>query len=420
MKANLKSTVSPRGVIAVRAEAPGSIAALASAFEEFRVANDSRLAQIEKGGAADILTENKVNEINAAITAMQNEMAEAAVQRASLAQGGGAGGMQNAAQRQHAEAFNQYFRRGTIDGLRDLEVQAALTSSSNTDGGYLIPDQTEQTIDRVLANSSPIRRLARVQTVGAPTYRKMVNIGGANSGWTNDKRAKAETTTPKLELYMFPAHELYANPMADNSTLEDGIIDIGQWLADEVDIEFSRAEGDAWINGDGDGMPRGLIAGYNIVANGAREAGKLGYVPGGVANALSNGDAFIDLYHSLKSGYRPGAVWLMNDLTVAAIRKLKTTAGDYIWQTDFTADTPFTVLSKPVETDDNMPVVGANSYSVAFGNFKSGYLIVDRRGTTVLRNPYKVEGKTSFYTTKRVGGGVQNFEAIKFMKTATA
>lgn len=416
-----------RGIEFARGDA--SVIAMINRIEaslaDFRTKNDERLTQIEARGTADPVTTEQVERINSDISAVQTELAEIAQLRAAMAQGGGAGvSTMNAAQRTHAEAFEQYFRRGADAGLRDLEVQAQLTSSSNPDGGFLIPDQIETTIDRVMANSSAIRRLARVMAVGSPTYKKMVNIGGANSGWTNDKRAKTETSTPKLELYSFPAHELYANPMADNSTLEDGIINIGQWLADEVDIEFGRAEGDAWINGDGDGMPRGIIGGYNIVADvskggAARKAGTLGFVAGGAASTLSSGDAFIDAYHALKSGYRNGAVWLMNDLTVRDVRKLKDAQGDYIWQTDFTSDQPFTLLGKPVETDDSMPVVSANSFSVAFGNFLAGYLIVDRRGTTVLRNPYATPGKTSFYTTKRVGGGVQNFEAIKFVKTST-
>ena len=397
-------------------------------FEAFKAENDTRLKEVEKN-KADPLTAEKVERINNAltadITAIKAELAAIAEIKAALGQGGGAPNVQSAAQREHTQAFNEYFRRGTEAGLRELEVKAGLTSTSGPDGGYLIPDEWDKTIDRVLTMQSAMRRIATVQPVGSATYKKWVNVGGASSGWTNSSKTKTETNTPKLEKYEFPVHEIYAFPFADNSTLDDALIDLEAWMSGEVDIEFARAEGDAWINGDGDGMPRGLLT-YTInldisqPSGVARAAGALGYVPGGSASALDKSDSFIKLYHALKAGYRAGATWLMNDLTAAAVRQLKDAYGQYIWQTDFSSDQPFTLLGKSIETDDNMPVIGANSYSVAFGNFKSGYLITDRKGTSVLRDPLTVKGKTGFYTTKRVGGGVQNFEAIKLLKTATS
>ncbi len=220
----------------------------------------------------------------------------------------------------------------------------------------------------------------------------------------------------------FPTHELYANPGATQTLLDDNSVDLAEWLADEVSMEFAEQEGDAFVNGDGSEKPRGLLS-YPTVANDNWSWGRLGYIASGAAGdfaASDPSDAFIDMIYGLRRGYRQNARWLMNDLTTARIRKFKDGQGNYLWQPSSQAGEPATFMGYPHEADDWMPDVAANSLPVAFGDFRCGYLIIDRTGIRVLRDPYTNKPYVHFYTTKRVGGGIQNFQAIKVMKIASS
>ena len=204
-------------------------------------------------------------------------------------------------------------------------------------------------------------------------------------------------------------------PYATQALLDDSRVDIAAWLADEVATEFNEEEGSAFITGDGVSKPKG-IASYTMVANSSYSWGKIGYIASGHASLLNNPDKLIDLQHALKSVYRNGAVWLMADSTVNVIRKLKDGEGNYLWRPGLAENAPDTLLGKPIEVDDNVDAIGGNKYPVFFGNFKRGYMIVDRTGIRVLRDPYSAKPYVAFYTTKRVGGGVIMYEAIKALK----
>ncbi len=260
-----------------------------------------------------------------------------------------------------------------------------------------------------------MRGLARIVTLtSGDTLKLLVGQGGANAGWVSEREARPETATPKLSEIALSSGEIYANVAATQRVLDDPQFDIAQWIADESNIAFSEAEGAAFITGDGTGKPKGFLD-YAKVANGSYAWGKLGFVASGNAGALT-GDGLIDFYHGLKSGYRTGAAFIMSDATVAAVRKLKDGQGNYLWQPSVVVDVPPTLLGKPVVTDDNMPQIAGNAFPIAFGNWQRGYTILDRFGTRILRDPYTNKPYVMFYITKRVGGAVTNFEAIKLLK----
>lgn len=391
---------------------------LGRAFEEFKAANDERLAQIEKNGRADPELSQKVERIDAAITTLQaqKDTLEAKLNRGDLGAGGSA--EQAKAKAEHQAAFDGYFRKGHEANLRQLEVNAALTTQVDEDGGFIVPEQVDTEISRVLGTMSAMRGLARVVSVGGATFKRLHNVGGSTSGWVGEEEARDETNTPKFKMLEYPTMELYAQPGATSSMLEDGSFDVESWLADEVAIEFSEQEGAAFITGDGIKKPRGILS-YTAKANGSQSFGELGFIASGASGnfASSNpSDKLIDLVHSLKRGYRMNASWLMNDLTLAGVRKLKDTDGNYLWRAGIEAGESETLLGKPVEVDDNMPDMAANSLSIAFGDFNRGYIITDRRGSRVLRDAFTNKPYVMFYTTKRVGGGLNDSEAIKLMK----
>ena len=411
-----------RGLIAARADGdPNKILAeLQKTFETFKAAHEEELKGIKKN-FADVVTAEKVERINAQITDLTKALdtVNAALAAAKIG-GGGAGS--DPAKKEHRAAFHRYFREGAEAGLGDLSVKAGLTTQSKPDGGYLVPTEMESTIDRVLGTVSVMRALASVRQIGTATYSKLVNMGGAGYGWVGEEDARGETATPTLRELEFTVMEIYAEPYATQVALDDAVMDIEAWLAGEVQTVFAEKEGEAFITGSGVKRPRGLLS-YDTVANSSYAWGKIGYMPtGGAAGfAASNpADAMVDLYYALKQGYRGSAAWLMSDAVMASVRKFKDGQGNYLWQPPAGAAEVPTILSKPVHTDDNMPGLGAGNFPIAFGDFGRAYLILDRVGIRVLRNPYKVNGKVAFYTTKRVGGGLQNFEAVKLLKCATS
>jgi len=411
-----------RGLVAARADATGAakvLADLTKAFEDFKVENNKELADLKKG-QADVVQTEKVDRINAEVEKLGKDLDTI---NAAIAAGKIGGAVQEDPDKvAHATAFDRFFRRGVDNGLHDLEVKAALRTSSDTDGGYLVPEETEAGIDRVLGTVSTIRSLARVVSISGDTYKKLINVGGATSGWVGEEEDRPETATPTLREIAVNAKELYANPAITQTALDDSRIDIAAWLADEVSIEFAEQEGAAFATGDGVKRPRGLFA-YDKVANAAYSWGKMGYVASGKAGGFAEAsttanpaDALIDLYYALKSGYRNGASWLMSDRTMSQVRKFKDPEGAYIWAPPSGSAEVATILGKPVHNDDNVAGVSAGSFPIAFGDFNRGYLIVDRFGIRVVRDPYTKTPYVLFKTNKRVGGGVVNFEAIKLLK----
>lgn len=417
-----------RGMSLARAEGADAnkiLAELKSTFEQFKAAHEEELKGIKKN-FADVVTTEKVDRINNQITDLTKALDAVNVALAAAKIGAGGGNGLDPAKAEHKAAFEKFFRKGADAGLRDLEVKAKLTTQSDPDGGFLVPEETSATIDRVLGTISVMRQIATVMPVGTSVYKKLVNMGGAGSGWVGEEEARSETGTPTLRELVFNVMELYANPATTQTMLDDGIIDIAAWLADEVQLAFAEQEGAAFISGNGVKRPRGLLT-YDTVANASYAWGKLGYIASGAAAgfatptaSVSPADAFIDLYYALKAGYRGNASWLMSDAVMGSVRKFKNAEGSYIWAPPSDSASVATILGKPVYNDDNMPALGADAFPIAFGDFKRGYLIPDRQGARVLRDPFTNKPYVHFYTTKRVGGGVANFEAIKLMKIATS
>jgi HK97 family phage major capsid protein len=395
---------------------------LGRTFEAFKKENDARLKEIENKGHADPLLAEKVDKINAAITDISEMKRQMEALETSISRGQFLGGGSNEidkAKAEHAAAFDKWFRKGIDSGLKDLEVKANLSTLSDPDGGYLVPEEMETTIDRISSKVSAMRRLATVRTIGTDTYKKLVSKGVSDAGWVEEKGTRAETDTPALVEIAINTKELYANPAITQTLLDDSRLDVAAWLGDEVSLDFDEQEGASFITGNGVGQPKGIAA-YTMVANASYEWGKIGYIAGGHATLLNNADKIISLQHALKAAYRNGASWLMNDATCEKIRLLKDGEGNYLWRPGLMEDRPDVLLGKPVEYDDNVADIGANAYPLFFGNFKRAYLIIDRFGIRVLRDPYTNKPYIHFYTTKRVGGGIVMYEALKALKIATS
>ncbi len=382
------------------------------AFEEFKEANDQRIADIERRGA-DVLTDEKLARIDKTIDAQGRRLDEIALKNARPALGSG----QARASVEHKAAFEAYVRSGESANLRSLESKA-LSVGSNPDGGFLVPPEIEAQIGERLVSISPIRFIAGMRTISSNVYKKPFMTAGPIVGWAGETDTRAQTASPTLDELSFPAMELYAMPAATATLLEDSAVNIDEWLAQEVEQVFAAQEGAAFIIGDGNNKPKGFLS-YNIVANASWTWGNIGYLASGVSGAFpaSNpSDVLVDLIYAVRAGYRQNGVFVMNRKTQSTIRKFKDTTGNYLWQPPAVAGGRATLMTFPVVEAEDMPDIAANSLSIAFGDFNRGYLVVDRAGISVLRDPYTAKPYVLFYTTKRVGGGVQDFDAIKLVK----
>jgi HK97 family phage major capsid protein len=385
------------------------------AFEAFKETNDERLYALERRGANDPLIEEKLNRIDQALDENRRTVDELALKSARPPMGGGA--PRTGASLAHKAAFDAYVRKGEPGRLRDLEAKA-LSVGSDPDGGYLVPDETERAVNRALKDISPIRAIAGVRQVSGSVYKRPFAISGPDTGWVAETATRDETATPTLAELSFPTMELYAMPAATQSLLDDSAVNIDEWLAEEVRIAFAEQEGTAFVTGNGTNKPKGFLD-YTKVANASWTWGNIGFVAtgfDGVFPASDPGDVLIDLMYAVKSGYRANAHFVMNRATQSVIRKFKDGDGNYLWQPAATPGQAPILMGFPVAESEDMPDIGSDTYSVAFGDFRRGYLIVDRIGIRVLRDPYSKKPYVLFYTTKRVGGGVQDFEAIKLLK----
>ncbi|HEY1836729.1 MAG TPA: phage major capsid protein [Rhizomicrobium sp.] len=386
-----------------------------NAFEAFKDANDARLAQIEKRGH-DVVSEEKVDRINRALDAQQKTIDDLllAGQRPVLG-----GESKSQALPREKKAFDRYMRKGDAAAL---ESKAAASEGANSEGGYVVPLEIASTIDRILAKASPIRALATVQQISSSVYRKPITTVEAASGWVGETDSISQTGAPTIAAIDFPAMELYAMPAATQPLLDDAQVDMEAWLANEVQIVFAEQEGAAFVNGTGSSQPTGFLS-YTNVADASWSWGNLGYIASGAAGAFASSDptdALINLAYAPKQGYRANGTWVMNRKTESVVRKFKDGDDNYVWAPGAGAGQPATLLGYPVAEAEDMPDIAANSYAMAFGDFRRGYLVVDRVGIRILRDPYSAKPYILFYTTKRVGGGVQNFEAIKLLKFAVS
>ncbi len=323
----------------------------------------------------------------------------------------------------HRKAVSASLRTGDDDGLRGLVVESkALSSAVAGDGGYLLDPQTAASIKSTLSGTASIRAIANVVTVDATSYDVLIDHSEMGAGWANETDPSAETGTPGIDRITIALHELSALPKASQRLLDDSAFDIEGWLAGRIADKFARSEAAAFIAGDGVDKPKGILS-YPVVDNDVWDWGNVGYVATGVDggfDATSPADAIIDLVYSLTAEYRSGASFVMNSRTAGTLRKLKDSDGRFLWSDGLANGEPARLLGYPVLVAEDMPEIGSDSLSVAFGNFAAGYTVAERPDLRVLRDPFSAKPHVLFYATKRVGGGISDFAAIKLLKFGIA
>lgn len=418
-----------------------------AAWEEFKKTNDERLAKLAKGESVDAL-EAKLAKMNEALTEAGAALKDISL-KAARPNLGGAG---NDAQEAELKAFNRtaksfnadrangfaplsadgyaaykaglnaYIRKG--NQVMSAEELKTINVGTDPQGGYLIGFDMEAGIDRVVRRYSAMRQLARVIPIGNASYKKLVKTSGTSGASRGgETTAPSNGTSPNWVELEFRPGTYISEQRITSESLEDSVQDVESDLIEEMGIEFSEMEGQDFVDGAGVNGPRGFQS-YSIVANASYAWGSVGYVAsGGAAGfAASNpSDYLIDLQHSLKRQYRAGASFVMNDATLGAIRKFKDGQGLYLWApSQLMQGAVGQLLGQPVVTDDFMPDLGSNTYPIAFGDFQRAYYVIDRKGVSILRDPYTAVPNVKFIGRRRVGGGISNFEALKLLKCATS
>lgn len=316
----------------------------------------------------------------------------------------------------HQKAFAAYVRSGDDDGLRGLDLEGkALNTSVAGDGGYLVDPQTSETVRSILHSTASVRKIANVVNVEATSYDLLVDTTDLGAGWATETTAISETGTPQVERITIPLHELSALPKASQRLLDDAAFDIEGWLATRIANKFSRAEAAAFVSGDGADKPRGFLA-HAQVDNDEWTWGKLGYVPTGVDAGFDSGDSIVDLVYALGAQYRANATFVLNSKTAGVVRKLKDADGRFLWSDGLAAAEPARLMGYPVLVAEDMPDIAVGATAVAFGDFSAGYTVAERPDLRILRDPFSAKPHVLFYATKRVGGDVSDFAAIKLLK----
>lgn len=422
-------------------KAAGAIDALHAGFEEFKKANDERLAQIEKKGSADVVTEEKLRKIEADLDKAQRIADDAVLaskrqsrvvtdehgntvdldrkaqdwasmnarRRGTVVGSFGAADMDG-----YKAAFDTFIRKG--EEVMGVEERKALSVGADPDGGYVVnPDISGRIVMKVF-ESSPMRAYAAVQVISSDALEGLFDLNEASSGWVGETDSRAETNTPQLGKWRIPTYELYAKPKATQKLLDDASINMEAWLASKVAEKFARDEANAFVVGNGVNKPRGFLT----YGSGTTLPGTIEQFPSGVNGALAatpdGGDVLINALYGLKQQYRANATWFMNRASTRLVRKAKDSNGSYIWVPGIAAGQPASLLGYPVAAFEDMPDPATNSLSIAVGDMREAYQIVDRLGIRTLRDPYSAKPYVEFYTTKRVGGDVINFESIKLVK----
>lgn len=410
-----------------------------------REANEKALAQKADKGYVDAQLQERVDKLNAQIDEQIDalEKRQAEIERAAqlgnvLGDGKGKGELIKAAQffanckgvdevtaeqyQAYCERFGGFVRKG--DAHWTPEMHAAMSVGSDPDGGYFVPADMSGRIVTKIYESSPVRQYASVQTISSDAYEGVDDLDEAGAGWVGEQGARSETTTPQVQKWRIPVHEMYAEPKATQKLLDDAAVPVESWLGDKVSNRFSRLENAAFVTGDGNLKPRGFLD-YPMATtdDDSRAWGTVQYFVTGASGAFASsnpGDVLISALFALKDQYGMNAVWAMRRATEAAVRKLKDGDGNYLWQPDFTAKSQRSILGQPVAGFQDMPAIAADSYSIAVADFAEAYQIVDRIGIRILRDPYTSKPYVKFYTTKRVGGGLINSEALKVIKFGTS
>lgn len=403
----------PRAIVSGRVKADGSdpkalIEQIQAAVKEMRDTNDQRLAKIES--KVDPLDLAKFDAISASVDKLQDTLNDQASTIAALKLNGSGIGDLAPTNPAYVNAFKVHMRRGDQAGV---EVMAAMSEGSASDGGYTAPIEWDRTITNKLKLISPIRQNAMVVNTSTSGFKKLFNDRTIGSGWVGETASRPATSTPQIGALDFTTGELYANPAISQVLLDDSAVDLEQWLASEVDTEFSRQEGIAFLAGDGANKPFGLLTYVTGAANAAKHPWGAILTDTTGAAATLTGDGFITFMYNLPGAFAQNAKLYMNRLSLGSARKLKDGQGNYLWQPTYVAGQPQTLNGAPIVEVPDMPVVAAGNIVALYGDMEATYMIVDRIGIRVLRDPFTDKPFVHFYVTKRVGGGVYNPQPMR-------
>lgn len=383
---------------------------LQAKFEDFRSKNDKRIEALEseKGKlAGEVETLNgKLSELDQLKSSLEEELKQ--VKRPG-------GGTQSKVSGEHKTAFLDFMRKGKEDGLRDLE-RKALQVGVDEDGGYAVPEELDRAIINLLQDEVVMRQEATTITVGGANYKKLVNLGGTASGWVGETDTRPVTEASKLGQIEPFMGEIYGNPQATQTMLDDVFFNVEAWINSELAMEFAEQEEIAFTSGNGTKKPKGFLAyASSLDDDKTRAFGTLQHILSG-ATAGVTADAIIKLVYTLRKVHRNGAKFMMNNNSLFSVRILKDSEGNYLWRPGLELGQPSTLAGYGVAENEQMPDIAADAKAIAFGNFKRGYTIVDRIGTRILRDPYTNKPFVGFYTTKRTGGMLADSQAIKLLK----
>jgi HK97 family phage major capsid protein len=368
------------------------------AHGEFKATLARGEAEQTKFGRMLTDTEVKLQKINDRFDELEVKMQRRMIERASTEI--------SAEDAAYKAAFNKVVRKGE-KGLSELEMKA-LATDSDPDGGYLLPRNVRAGMIEKLVQFSPVRALATIESIGLGDSLDVPSEGSTNfdTGWTSERATRAETNSGTFALDKIPTFEQYAKPKATQKMLDDTSFDVEGWISRKVEQRFGVNEGLAFVSGNGVTQPEGLLTNADIAEVNSGDA------------ALLTADGLIDLYFALPEYYAKNGTFMMKRSTLQAIRKFKNGTGDFVWQPALSEKTPATVLGQPYVEALDMPAIGAGNYPILFGDFKQGYVIVDRQAVRVLRDPYSAKPFIEFYTTRRVGGQVVLAEAIVKQKVS--
>lgn len=431
-----------------------AITKINTAFEEYKKTNDARLAEVKKGGATADL-DAKLAKIEADIGALGEQKARLEKLETRMARPGAMGG-QDREQREtpeevaHRAAFTSWLRapgdvdrraalqraeremrkaqrnsdlnRALDEDERELRATATATTTGAA-GGFALPEVLERQIARLSVDISPIRQIATVRTVGSTDYKELFDVNGAAFEWVGETGTRNQTNTSDLAEVAPTFGMASAKPQATEESLDDLFFDVDGWVVQTAAEAIAQGEGAAYVAGNGTNKPTGFLAGPTPVttADASRAFGTLQYIASGQAAAMPTSlDPLYDMVYGLRARYRANARWVGGKLTLAPLRKLKDTTNQYLWQPAVAAGQPDMLMGYPVTEAEDMPVVAANAFSLAFGDFREGYLIADRVGMRITRDEITTPGYVKFYVRKRTGGKLRNTQAIKLLKIATS
>lgn len=427
------------------AELTRIIEKLGNAFDEYKKANDEALAEIGKKGTAAPETEAKLARINTELNELGDlkRRLETIETRASRpgAQGDNAIGIKLKEESEYRSAFERWLRnpreaereQRLYAATKDLqtryrsmglEQKAAQTATlTGAAGGFALPEQIEQTIARLSVDISPIRGIATVRTVGTPDYKELFDVNGAAFEWVGETGTRSQTNTPDLAEVAPTFGTASARPRASEESLDDLFFDVEGWLMQSIAETLAAGEGIAFVSGNGTNRPTGFLAGPTPVAtaDASRAFGTLQYIASGQAAALPTSlEVLYDLVYALRARYRANARWVTSKLVLSSLRKYKDTTGQYLWQPSLSVGQPESFMGYAITEAEDMPAVAANSFPMAFGDFREGYLIADRIGMRVTRDEITLPGFVQWYARRRIGGRLRNTQAIKLLRISVS